>query len=278
MYKTLMTVKKNQKGKAVKVKSHKIKEENTIKNNKLVTGTSWLQKIINNIMSFIGFKSKKIEPSVKNKNSAQRRSRAEKKLGKLALMYGSSKIVSLSSLITFGISSTVPKNAEREIKKANKILAKNYLSKMLSRPGTGSDKTKIGEDANATSDAYIVGVTSYSVPDAALTANVIAGKEYHKRMIQLMLMDLIVKTIVMLLNKQYSRIVITLASSIISMHYKEYITGLTISSLINPTSIATKILCTGLGLSDYYKLFTNPIKKMVTAFTVVLGIILIILR
>jgi len=94
----------------------------------------------------------------------------------------------------------------------------------------------------------------------------------------LMLMDLIVKTIVMLLNKQYSRIVITLASSIISMHYKEYITGLTISSLINPTSIATKILCTGLGLSDYYKLFTNPIKKMVTAFTVVLGIILIILR
>lgn len=71
-----------------------------------------------------------------------------------------------------------PKNASKDIKKANKAIASMQLNKMMSRTGLSGDKTILREKRSSAFDAYITAITSFNVNDALTLANNLAASRY----------------------------------------------------------------------------------------------------
>lgn len=75
-------------------------------------------------------------------------------------------------------------SASREIKLAEKLLAKYHVARMAGKANVSDDKNKLSSQFSAAFNAYIVGTTSYTTSEATTRANDLHNKsEYRKRMI-----------------------------------------------------------------------------------------------
>lgn len=114
----------------------------------------------------------------------------------------------LSSLI---MSSTV-KNASKDIKSANKIIAKMQINKMVSRSGLSGDKTMLANVFSPAFDAYIASTQSYNTTDAITTANNLAAAKYKT---QRMMVNAILLIIIMIVAIITGNAIILIISTLI---------------------------------------------------------------
>ena len=86
-------------------------------------------------------------------------------------------------------------NANKDIKEAEKIMAKYHTARMATKGGMGSDKSPLVEKMSAAYNAYIVGTISYTAQDAALRAHTLHVKQLAKRTQACLVLQLLINIV-----------------------------------------------------------------------------------
>lgn len=133
----------------------------------------------------------------------------------------STSFVSNSVLIANGLAalaeSTIPLNASKDIKIANKIIAKQQTNKMLARSGTSGSKEILIEKMSDAYNAYMAGVTSFGVSDAIVSANNYAITRYQsRRQIMISIVTLMIVVVCLMTGQSIS---LAVAMTTIVMNY-----------------------------------------------------------
>lgn len=89
-----------------------------------------------------------------------------------------SSVVDCSCHASAVITSMQSKNASRDIKRANKVIATMQMNKMLAKTGIGGNKTMLSEKQSSAFNAYLTAITSYNMTDALVNANNLAASRY----------------------------------------------------------------------------------------------------
>lgn len=163
----------------------------------------------------------------------------------------------------------VKTDANKEIKQANKMLAKNFIAKTLSKPNMDKDKTIPLQKTSAAADAYLVGVTSYSTNDAIAQAQATAGYQAAKRKTQIIIVQCIINMILLIINGNSIRAALVLSTMLITTHYKHQVMGLHIMSILSYTSFPMKVISAGMIYAEYLNVLNSLTS---TLSSVVMGI------
>lgn len=147
----------------------------------------------------------------------------------------------------------VPKDARKEIKEANKVIANAALSKLTTKTGYMEDKTILNDKRNEQFDSYLVGTTSYNVADAVGQASKVAAKRNETDRTNLMIVACIIEIIVLLFFGQIVGAIFVLSSMVMKLIEKtikpEYVVYLNlILSLGSLRSMITTLLIISLQL------------------------------
>lgn len=172
------------------------------------------------------------------------------------------------TLGSYFLSRTNKENADKEITKANKMMANWHKSRMEQKPTSTRDKTTL---LNRMSDAYasyIVGSMNYNVQDATLTADLKAARECIKIRTKLMLMNISVVSVCTIINGSYNRLPLYLTSAIIAYANNWQTSQIILTGILSPTNIINKtILAILLSLEHYPGIDESFKKKIVPYFT-----------
>lgn len=163
-------------------------------------------------------------------------------------------IGSAANLLTQSGMMVLPNNADKVIKKANKLISSNYISKTLTKGATESDKEKVMKDRNATYDNYVVNTNYYSAFDAAAVAHAQAVKEADKSKTRILLLHATVVIIMCVMSASYFAAALILSITFVSIYYKKQEIGSHVISIIGHSNFSTKILSVLSLILEYYNI------------------------
>jgi hypothetical protein len=146
--------------------------------NILIRIVNIFREICKNLFGTSNKKEKRRKGNILNNRLRENKRNIDSKIAWTQTTVTAINVVNMVSL-TFSI--TTPKNASGEIKKANKLLANMQINKMLSKVGPTGDKTTLNMRQTDSTNAYIVGATSYNITDSTTVANNIAAKQNWQR-------------------------------------------------------------------------------------------------
>lgn len=129
-----------------------------------------------------------------------------------------SPIVHILPHVTAIYISTIPKNAQPDIKDANKVIADAQLSKMLAKSGVAGDKTILNRKRSHASNAYYAGMTSYNMMDSMVTANGMAASNYKVKRSMALLLLLLILIIIGIIHSSITSVMAGLMLMIIDFY------------------------------------------------------------
>lgn len=113
--------------------------------------------------------------------------------------------------------SQVDKNASKDIKKANKLIANMQLNKIAAKTGISGDKTYLTKDKTDAFNAYLAATTSYNTNEAVTMANNMASKDYSKK--KMYMTSLLMLIVIVSMAMGNSIVNVTMSLSVLIIDY-----------------------------------------------------------
>lgn len=108
-------------------------------------------------------------------------------------------------------------NANREIKKAEKLLARYHVARMAGKAGTGNDKSVLKASSSAAFNAYVVGTTSFNATEAAARAHELQVSSTHKKIEACIIIQTLLNCILLIVTGKIYKIPIVIVAAIINI-------------------------------------------------------------
>lgn len=89
------------------------------------------------------------------------------------------EVPELSCIVANAVESFTPRNASKDVKEANKMVARMQMNKMAAKSGPGGDKTYLKDTTSETFNSYLTALTSYNMTEALVMANNSAASRYR---------------------------------------------------------------------------------------------------
>lgn len=171
------------------------------------------------------------------------------------------KVITIFNSIT-GIVSKVmmaftETNANKEIKKGNKLIASNYVNKTLGKANIGSNKESILDRMTETLEAYLVMATSYTSTDAMANAHAIAISNTRKQKMKIIVTHAMVNSITATITGNLVRAIAIMIVTLVGMYFRRYNLVISLVMLLNKTTYSTKLLSMIEMVLEYYNLDTK---------------------
>lgn len=154
----------------------------------------------------------------------------------------------------------VDPNANKDIKKANKIIARNYINRAIAKPTVGSDKESILNRITPLMENYIVMTTNYTANDAMANAHAMAVSESRKQKVKILLTSIAVLTISSIYTISVIRVMMMIVLTMTCIYYKRYELAVSINSIIISTTWSSKIISLIEIILEYYNMRTKLIE------------------
>lgn len=157
-------------------------------------------------------------------------------------------------------------NANREIKKAEKIISKFQVTRMLGKSSGTSGLSNLVNKTSAAFNAYIVGTTSYNTTEAAARAHELFIKDTKKKLTSCFIAQAIVNIILCMVTKRIYLIPVIIATMITTlMTNKENseLMGMHVITLLSSTNVIQIIIESIYTVTVAIELIPDRLKSVV---------------
>lgn len=168
-------------------------------------------------------------------------------------------------------------SAERDIKEAEKLMARYHTARMGSKGGMGSDKTPLVKRMSAAYNAYMVQTISYTAQDAAMRSHAIKAKEADKVTQSCIVIQMIINIILAVILGQTWKIpftvMIAMATLITPVAKRGILTH--IGSIIHAPSFMAVSLEISFAALTFVNVVPNSLRRVAGAIYVAVSAIML---
>lgn len=169
----------------------------------------------------------------------------------------------MTTIIAYIYAKWLPSNADKEVDKANAMIASWQISKMASKSTSKSSKAELLDQPSKTFAAYLVGTTNLNSAEAKLSADLKVAKDNQKKETMALLITTLINMVSAVVIGKTILIIPLAVLATIGYLFKRQPSMMLISGIISPTNWISKAILSIVLMAEETNAISDSLKKKI---------------